>query len=501
MGLTIEIKTTGVDTSGMDAMPWNVDVNLMVRQLALELYSRPEAACREAASNAIDSGTKRIEFVMRDGEFSMEDWGTGVNRAESLAGIALEEKKGLANIGEKGIGRLALLRLGQQVEFLSNNNEIGIRVIYELDHPPLKQTMRFDRFLPHQGTKVIVHNVDPEFLPKQKELLSYLGKTFAPLILWQLIITVNGTRVILPEKFIAKEDHILTMPNGTQIRGGLIPEKKSDGRIDIYRHRVLVKEKQFIALNQVRGWVNYDELTPRTDRDDLVEDKKYHLFMDYFTNHIKRHFAKIEESDSDASTKQMKNKIRDLFKRFLKNVDKILPPITGQKGQLLSDVWLQGGGIEGGKGGDSGKDIPGFEVSGNSGPHQLDGPDTNKINSTTSSDGDKPILKGRVPKQNKNERGPNDPIIVEHKGDVDGWPVSVLFGKRPIIILNKSNPITKICLGEKAVLGSKLFRLIPFLARAFHDSVRKDVAEPTPDQYMREVYRTTIWLYENSGLV
>jgi hypothetical protein len=499
--MTTELKRN-VDTSGMDTMPWNVDVNLMVRQLALELYSRPEAACREAASNAYDSGTKRIEFIMREGEFSMEDWGSGVNRAESLAGIALEEKKGLSNIGEKGIGRLALLRLGKQVEFLSNNNEIGIRVIYELDHPPLKQTMRYDRFLPHQGTKVIVHNVDSEILPTQRELLNYLGKTFAPLILWGLVITVNGTRVILPEKFIGKEEHIFTMPDKTEIHGGLISEKKSDGKLDIYRRGVLIKEKQFVSFNQVRGWVNYNELTPRTDRDGVVEDKKFRLFMDYLTSLVRRRFAKIEDSDSDASTQQMKNKIRDLFKRFWQNADKILPPITGQKGQLLSDVWLQGGGIEGGKGGDSGKNIPGFEVSGDSGPHQLDGPNTNKINSSTSSNGNKPILKGRVPKQNKNERGPNEPIIVEHKGDPDGWPVSVLLGKRPIIILNKSHAITKVCLGEKAILGSKLFRLIPFLARAFHDSVRKNQgAEPTPDQYMREVYRTTIWLYDNSGLV
>lgn len=486
------MATTEKLDEGMEVMAWQVDVPGVIEELADRLYTRPEAACREAASNAIDSGTTRIEFAIGREKLSMEDWGCGVERPESLAGIAIASKRD--KIGEKGIGRLALMRLGQTVEFLSNNDEIGIRVVYQRKQAPLKDIKRFDKFLPHQGTKVVVHNTTDE-VPKISHLLEYLGKVYAPLILKGLVITVNNTRVEPPENFIAKEEHILTLPDGTQIRGGLIADKKSDGKVDVYIRGALVKEKMFISMNQVRGWIRCDRLTPRTDRDDIVQDKHFNLVREYFANYVKRNFAKIDELDTNLGTQQMNNKIKHLFEKFLKDANKILPPLPGAE-LPIKDTAL---GLEDGTGGDKGKDVQGFELSNEHTGRCFTGNTDEPVESVTKEEGDTKILRAKKPLDN--HKKPNTPEIIDNNADSD-WPVTaILIGvPRPIIIIHHRHPITKVCYKEKASLGSKLFRLIPFLSRAFYDATRRDVTETT-DQYMKEVYRITQWLYEKEGLI
>jgi hypothetical protein len=476
---------------GMEAMAWQVDVPGVIEELADRLYTRPEAACREAASNAIDSGTNRIEFVIDHDRLSMEDWGGGVERPELLANIAKGSKHG--KIGEKGIGRLALMRLGEKVEFLSNNSEIGIRVVYERKQTPMKDIRRFDKFLPHQGTKVIVHNTTDE-VPKQKFLLEYLGKVYAPLILEGLVITVNNIRAELPENFIEKERHILTLDGGQKVTGGIIPDKKSDGKLDVYIHGALVKENMFISMNQFRGWVRCDSLTPRTDRDDIVQDKQFNIFRDHMVTHIRRNFAKIDELDTNLGTQQMNNKIKDLFQKYLKDAKRILPPLPGDVIPGTTST-----GLEGGTGGQEGPDVPGFTPSNEHTGKTFGGSGVGTIGSNTKGGGTKPIIKGKGPSDKAKK--PNEPLIIENTGDSD-WPISAILEAvpQPVIIIFKKHPITKVCYKEKTSLGSKLFRLIPFLARAFYDGTRRNANETT-DQYMREVYRITTWLYEKEGLI
>jgi len=502
--MTVEEDHKELNTSTMEKMPWSINVEGVIEELADRLYKTAEASCREACSNSIDSGSKKVAFEIGRDQVSMEDWGNGLDQPELLAGVAIAQKKGTGKIGEKGIGRLALLRLGKVVEFLSNNGEIGIRVIYERGKDPLKEVKRFDRFLSHKGTKVIIHQTS-DLVPTVKQLLEYLGKVYAPLIMKDLEITVNGRRSLVPEKFIAKENHILTLPGyharHEQVRGALISEPKSDGKIDVYIHGALVKEKFFVSMNQVRGWIECNILTPRTDRDDIVEDKAFALFKEYICNHVKRNFARIDDIESKSSM-QVKKRIKDLFKTFMKDAHLLLPRILGDKSQRA--VIELGTGLQSGVGGQAGSKVPGFELTGNGG-RTFDGPGGDQpVTSTISEKGQNKTMVGRNPKNNT-KNSTNDPQIVEHKGDPDGLPVQVILASVPTIVINVNSPITKVCYMEKAVLGSKFMRMIPFLAKAFHDAVRENRGEHlkdiSPELYMQEVYRVTVWLYKAEGLL
>src|SRR5690606_26003023 len=127
----------------------------IVKELATKLYRNPIAVYREAISNALDAmipysaNEQRIEIftnVPPDGDIIIEDWGTGIEDYNTFKVISPGEKV-VQNevssyeklnekiIGQKGMGKLSFLNLSQTgiVEFYSNNEKIGMKVIMTLN--------------------------------------------------------------------------------------------------------------------------------------------------------------------------------------------------------------------------------------------------------------------------------------------------------------------------------------------------------------------------------
>lgn len=520
-----------LDEGGMRESPYRFNAHSIIRELAMGLYKSAIDCFREAVSNSIDSGATRIDLTLAVDEITLEDNGKGIASKEEFLTVGTDSRKGDAHaIGEKGFGRISLLRMGGNVLFLSNNDDVGIKILLKIDQEPKEDTKRYDAFLKHHGTKLIILKPDKKEMPNQKQLMDYLGKTFAPRILGGSIgdkncesvgIYVNHNKVELPEKFIAKNTHILTMPGGKQVRGCLMAADKSNGEISLYVKGVMVKERHFISMNKYTGWVNFDLLKPRTDRNDVVETDLYSQFQNNMAAYTKSHFAAIENEidETSAGVVQLKNKIKDIMKKFMKDANKILPPnrnkgkdtkgkSDSKEGYKKEDVAT--GGVTLGKGGESGPEIPGWKIGegrGGHGPGGGPGGSTDTILSTVESKGNEDIFmaKGNTSKKerpNETDAESNIDLTMSSQLSPDYWPVSYNPDPhRPMLVINLNNENIKMVMQETNHLGSKFFRIIPFLARVFISIKYPESPNWSPDEYISSLYRITAYLYQSGGWI
>jgi Histidine kinase-, DNA gyrase B-, and HSP90-like ATPase len=512
------------DEAGMRESQYKFNTHSIIRELAMGLYKSAIDCFREAVSNSIDSGATRIDLTLESNKITLEDNGKGIASKEEFLTVGTDSRKGdTSAIGEKGFGRISLLRMGGNVMFLSNNEDIGIKILLKIDEEPKEDTKRYDAFLKNHGTRLIIGNPDKKEMPNQKQLVEYLAKTFAPRILGGIIgdkscepigIFVNQIKVQLPDKFIAKNTHILTMPGGKQVRGCLIAADKSSGEISLYVKGVMVKERHFISMNKFSGWVNFDSLKPRTDRNEVVETEIYSDFQYHMADYTKSRFAAIENelNETSASIAQLKNKIKDVMKRFMKDANKILPPnrnagkdakgkSDSKDGKKKEDVIS--GGVTLDSGGESGPQIPGWKI-GEGGGHGPGG-STDPILSTVMSKGDKDIFiaKGNITKREKSterDMESNVDLTLSKELPPDYWPVSYNPDPdRPMLVINLNNENIKMVMKETNHLGSKYFRIIPFLARVFIDIKYPEASNWPPDEYVSNLYKTTAYLYQSGG--
>ncbi len=519
-----------LDDAGMRESQYRFNTHSIIRELAMGLYKSAIDCFREAVSNSIDSGATRIDLILETNKITLEDNGAGISSKEEFLTVGTDSRKGNADaIGEKGFGRISLLRMGGNVLFESNNEEVGIKILLKMDQEPKEDMRRFDSFLKHRGTRLNIYNPEKKEMPNQKQLTDYLAKTFAPRLLGGIIgekncdpigIFVNKTKVELPEKFIAKNTHILTMPGGKQVRGCLIAADKSNGEISLYVKGVMVKERHFISMNKYTGWVNFDLLKPRTDRNDVVETEMYDDFQYHMAEYTKSRFAAIENEidETSASVVQLKNKIKDVMKKFMKDANKILPPNRNKgkdtKGKSDSRQGYKKenvitGGVTLSRGGESGTKVPGWKVGeiGGHGPGGGPGGSTDPILSTVESVGNQDIFiaKGNTSKNDRpNERDveSNIELTLSNELSPDYWPVWYNPDpNRPMLVINLNNENIKMVMKETNHLGSKYFRIIPFLARVFINIKYPEASRWSPDEYMNNLYKVTAYLYQSGGWV
>jgi len=145
----------------------------LIYELAVNMYPSLLECFREAISNSYDEGTKKIDLHVSNNEITFEDYGEGIDDVEKFTsfGHATKAKLGGEIIGEKGLGKLSLLRLSKKVNFRSNNGEYGMNLIMtpqDFDY----EAGAVNRFLSHRGTLIVIPN--PEGVPPIDELANYL---------------------------------------------------------------------------------------------------------------------------------------------------------------------------------------------------------------------------------------------------------------------------------------------------------------------------------------
>ena len=445
----------------------------IIYELAVRLYPSSLEPFRESISNALDEGTNKVDLQVSNQEIIVEDWGGGIDDIENFSKFGEASKAGLGGeiIGQKGLGKLSLLRFGEKVNFRTNNGEIGMDIImtpkdFEYD---IKAA---SRFVDHQGTRVIIPN--PKGIPPIDELATYLKKVFGLRIAKGAEIFLNGAKLEASSKIDPKEKFLFRLSEGKiDVTGNLNEDKKGHGNADVYIRHVFVTSLLVDPERKFSGWVNCNELIPTTSRNDIVRDNDRGVFYD-FLDHLKQYARRFPKTEEEITRDEelLGNELNKLLKNFLSEM-KILP-----QGTILI-----------GRGNESSLD---------------------KQN--------KPNKKERIPKKISEEEVPeyikihtsrktNKPIKRTVKTDYGIMWVDQNIGneKEPIffvepnmVIRNRTNDIYKFLVKNKTSLGSKPVRSFPYLARVAV-SMNKESSKWNREQLFLEMDRAIRYFLKNKG--
>ena len=406
----------------------------IIYELAVRLYPSSLESFREAISNALDEGTRKVDIQTSLNEIIVEDWGEGIIDVEKFAtyGERMKGDQGGEIIGEKGLGKLSLLRLAKKVNFRSNNAEFGLDIIMTPDH--LDYTIgAANKFLPHQGTRIIIPR--PSEVPPIDELSNYLKKTFGLRIAKGQQIILNGIKLESKSKIDSTEKFLFRLKGGVDITGNIKADKKGRGALDVYVKHVFTTSLLIDPERRFSGWVNCNELTPVTARNDIWKGDVYDDFFVHLKQYVRR-FPKIEEEIGKDEV-LIGNELDKLLKSYL-NEMKILPEGTVLVGR--------------------GKE-PTLD--------KRDKKRKQKIGSEQSEESEyiKQYTQPKTNKPIKRKTKTNYGVMwVDQDYGNDREPI--FFVEPNIVIKNRTNDLYKFSLKNKSSLGPKWLRLIPYLARS-----------------------------------
>ena len=317
----------------------------IVKELATNLYGNPIAAYREAISNALDAMIPypliehRIEIftnVPPSGDIIIEDWGTGIEEYNTFKiispgkkvirdEVSSYEKLNEKIIGQKGMGKLSFLNLSETgtVEFYSNNEKVGMKVIMTLKDFQ-EEFMNSDIALHHHGLKIVIKNAKRSLIQDHK-LIDYISKTFAIRIARGAKIFVNEIQIHKPDGFDSSQYNLFELTNGTKVLGNLKSvEKPKSNNIDIFVKRVFVDSKEFDY--KVEGWINCDALGLDTSRDRIYEGNAIYIeFIEKLLRYLEKNFdKKLENKNKDKEIKSEKQ-IAKMFVNVVKSIHELYP--------------------------------------------------------------------------------------------------------------------------------------------------------------------------------
>jgi len=408
----------------------------LIYELAVNMYPTLLECFREAISNSYDEGAKKVDLHVSNNEITFEDYGEGIDDVEKFTsfGHATKAKLGGEIIGEKGLGKLSLLRLSKKVNFRSNNGEYGLNLIMtpeDFDYEP----GAVDRFLSHRGTLIVIPN--PEGVPPIDELANYLKKVFGLRIAKGSQIILNDSPLDIKKfKIDPVEKLVRRLKGGVDVTGNIKADKKGRGSLDVYIKHVFVCSIFVDPERRFSGWVNCNKLIPITARNDFRRDEPvYKDFLFHLKEYVKK-FPKIEEEISKEEV-QVGNQLNKFLEKWLKDM-KIIP-----EGMLPF-----------GKG----------ET-----PHRDKRPKKPKEKeSQKKAEEPEYIKKYSQPKTNKPIKRMEKTNYGVHWVDqnIGNSKDPIFFIEPNMIIRNRTNDLYKFAVKKKHSLGYKWLRLIPYLARA-----------------------------------
>lgn len=407
----------------------------IVHELALRLYPSCFESFREAISNCLDEGSKRIEISTSHSRVVVEDWGKGIEDLEkfrTFGDYAKSKREGGETIGMKGLGKLSLLRMGRTVSFKTNNGRFGIDIVMTPQFLDANMGGK-EEYLTHQGTRVEIEN--PEEVPRNDDLADYLKQCFGLRIASGTEIILNGTP--LKSKVDKTERFLLRLKGGIDVTGNIKQKKKGHGSLDVYVKHVFVTSILVDPERTFGGWVNCNELIPTTARNELVKDKTYNDFIVHLKKYVTR-FPKKEEQLGRQEI-QLGNQLSKLMKNYLKDM-KLLPKgsIPHGKGRELTNTTIDYKKTKRKKTNKKEKDKT---------------PEYLKLHTTTKTN--KPIR--RTTQTNYG--------IMWIDQDYGNEKEPLFFVEPNIIVKNRTNALYEFALKNKPSLGPKWLRLLPYLSR------------------------------------
>jgi len=291
----------------------------LIRELALRLYPSAFESFREAISNSFDEGSMKVEVTCSNKEIDFEDWGEGIADIETffMAGQDSKVALGGETIGQKGLGKLALLRLKDEVDFRTNNGEVGIQTTMKIAGFTPPDYKSANKFVPHRGTLIVIKN--PDLAPPTDELADYLKRIFGLRIASGREVVLNGAK--LESKVDAKEELLFRLEGGIDVTGNLKQDKAGKGAVDLYVKHVFIKTFTVDPERSFRGWVNCNALTPSTNRNDVMLDESIYLnFVDHLRGYVAQRFPRRDEDLAKAEV-IVANELSKMLAKYLNHMN------------------------------------------------------------------------------------------------------------------------------------------------------------------------------------
>jgi len=439
----------------------------IIYELALRLYPSCLESFREAISNSLDEGSKKVQIHCSRIEVIVEDWGEGIGDLEKFRtfGDYTKAKRSGETIGMKGLGKLSLLRMGKNVIFKTNNGKFGININMTPDHLDADMGAK-EEFLEHQGTMVNI--ADPAEVPSIADLSDYLKRAFGLRIARGMEIILN--EIPLTSKVDHDERFLFRLKGGIDVIGNIKQEKKGRGSLDVYVKHVFVASILVDPERNFDGWVNCNELIPTTSRNELVKDRTYDDFLEHLKAYVTRFPKREEELGKDEV--RMGNELSKLMKNYLKDM-KLFPQgkIPFGKGP---EITLTGRETKKPKR----KHTPKKEKE--------DLPDYVKLH--TSVNTTKPIRRTK-----KTDYG-----IMWVDQDYGNEKEPLFYVEPNIIVRNRTNALYVFALKNKPSLGPKWLRLLPYLSRVAV-SINQSSKQWSREETNLEVDKATCYFLRQQG--
>lgn len=353
-------KETIINLPQGGKVEYKVNIANLLEETIYKIVKTVEDVVRELVSNEKDAGSKVIlvSWDPKGWTLTVEGWGKGIDKIEEFITIGTDNKKqemlkdpSKKISGRKGIGRLHALKICDKIEFLSNCPTtkyrgqvipVGARIIFTSNDIPDTAYGDVDKFLPHVGVRVILHNVKQIYHKEMKNLTWKLSDKFAYALLKQDIdLRFNGERILAPKRYrqvFEQNDCKMTRYEPTdpkivgEVDGIMIKDNKADwGSLTIYQNGAKVvtrgkSDRDKDDLNRkMWGFINVDgRYDLDADRNDYEHNDKQGIELDISIRKWLSIFETFDEGKSskklNARTIKFNHHIGSYFSNYLKKL-------------------------------------------------------------------------------------------------------------------------------------------------------------------------------------
>lgn len=270
----------------------NVDVSSMVQTLSRRFHENPLAGLREAVQNALDAvrtvDEPRIEIDLTDTRVEIWDNGSGMSPAEArdrwVRVFDSEKAHDAETIGEFGIGRFALLGLGDPLVLDTHDGSQATRVTIDA-----QGTLTWSQG--ERSTRGTTVAVDGSFHDLVREAVPYLRRVAEKR---PEPILVNGKQVS-GKPYSARTDAIVHEFRTDHLDGALgVTDDATTRGVRVY-HKGLYVETLHEDI-AVTGEVNCNALNLVATRDGIREDTAYEAFRNALDEQVGRLWTKVARS-------------------------------------------------------------------------------------------------------------------------------------------------------------------------------------------------------------
>jgi hypothetical protein len=465
----------------------------LIPELAMRVYSSHFDSFREAISNAFDENSQKVVLSISDDKIVIEDWGSGIQDYDEFRKFGHASKKSRKGevIGEKGLGKLSLLNLGDIVCFETNNGNTGMKFYMTLEgftSPIYKKDT--NAFILHRGTKITITKLATT-TPDMEDLTAYLKKAFSLRLAQGAKIILNNQSIKPRLSLDPKEEFLFELTKvkdgDVNVTGNLKAADDGRGIVDLYVDHVFVTSLEVDTRRKFDGWVNCNALTPETSRNNIVQNGIYKEFI-YLLRRYTSRFP-LRDISVDEYKLMLSRELNVLLKNYLKDMRiKVQPQLFDRDAVRDRGRSNLAGSRLSASTGDS---IKGKSISGALSAIEKASADT----STHMSDKNQ----GQEQQQQKNIQ--NNITIRWEFADLGNEKEPVYFVSPNIIYCNTSNDLYKFAMDKNRRFGPTWIRMLPYLARIAVAMGSESVSRLSPEQLNRRIDEATRYFLRQKKVI